>query len=179
VENVFPPLPGDTITAFGAFLVGIGRLNFFGVFLSVTFGSLLGFMSLYWLGMYLGRKFFIQNNYSFFRSANIVKAETWFKKYGYIIIVINRFIPGVRSAISIAGGISRLNMFKVALLALVSCAIWNLLWISMGYILGNNWGLVKLKLSALLLKYNLSVLGLFILFVFILLIRRFWKRKRA
>jgi len=30
LENIFPPLPGDTITAFGALLVGIGGLSFFG-----------------------------------------------------------------------------------------------------------------------------------------------------
>ena len=39
VENVFPPVPGDTITAFGAFLVGTQRLSFFGVYLSTTAGS--------------------------------------------------------------------------------------------------------------------------------------------
>jgi membrane protein DedA with SNARE-associated domain len=49
VENLVPPIPGDTITAFGAFLVGTGRLDFFGVFLSTTLGSLLGFLTLFWL----------------------------------------------------------------------------------------------------------------------------------
>ena len=62
VENLFPPIPGDTMIAFGAFLVGTGRLAFFGVYLSTTLGSLLGFMVLFWLGSYLGRKFFIERD---------------------------------------------------------------------------------------------------------------------
>jgi len=39
VENLFPPIPGDTITAFGAFLVGTGRLDFLLVYTSTTLGS--------------------------------------------------------------------------------------------------------------------------------------------
>ena len=53
VENLFPPIPGDTITAFGALLVGIGGLNFFGVYFSTTLGSLLGFLCLFRVGGYL------------------------------------------------------------------------------------------------------------------------------
>ena len=46
VENIFPPIPGATITAFGVFLVGALKLDFMGVYLSTTLGSLAGFMAL-------------------------------------------------------------------------------------------------------------------------------------
>ena len=36
IENLFPPIPGDTITVFGAFLVGTGRLSYFFVYLATT-----------------------------------------------------------------------------------------------------------------------------------------------
>ena len=49
VENICPPIPGDTITVFGAFLVGTKRLHFFGVYLSSTLGSLFGFLFLFGL----------------------------------------------------------------------------------------------------------------------------------
>ncbi|MBW2608813.1 MAG: DedA family protein [Deltaproteobacteria bacterium] len=178
VENIFPPIPGDTITAFGAFLVGIGGLDFFGVYLSTTIGSLLGFMSLFWIGTYLGRRFFIKREYRFFKAADIIRAEEWFKRYGYFMITLNRFLPGLRSAISVAGGISGLRSFRVTILALASCATWNLIWIFMGYILGNNWEMVEAKISTILVRYNLSVLILFILFVIFLIIRKWCRRKR-
>ena len=60
VENLVPPIPGDTITAFGAFLVGVGKLSFVGVYISTTLGSSLGFLTLFWLGGFLGRHFFIE-----------------------------------------------------------------------------------------------------------------------
>ena len=103
VENIFPPIPGDTITAFGAFLVGAHRLDFMGVYLSTTLGSLAGFMALFWIGNLLGRKFFIEKDYRLFSAESILQAEHWFRRYGYFLILLNRFFPGIRSIISLAG----------------------------------------------------------------------------
>jgi len=179
VENVFPPIPGDTITAFGAFLVGARRLDFMGVYLSTTLGSLAGFMSLFWIGNLLGRKFFIEKDYKLFSAQNILQAEQWFQKYGYFLILLNRFFPGIRSIISLAGGISNLGTFRVALLALISAGAWNLIWIAIGYSLGNNWETVKEKMGHILFQYNISFLILAAIVVLIFLLRMFRKRRKA
>jgi len=179
VENIFPPIPGDTITAFGAFLVGTKRLGFMAVYLSTTLGSLAGFMSLFWVGGLLGRKFFIQKDYRFFSADSIVKAEEWFRKYGYFLILLNRFFPGIRSIISLAGGISKLGTFKVALLALISAGAWNLIWIAIGYSLGNNWEAVKEKMGRILFGYNISFLALAAVVVLIFLLRMIRKKRQA
>lgn len=179
VENIFPPIPGDTITAFGAFLVGARRLDFMGVYLSTTLGSLAGFMSLFWVGKFLGRKFFIERDYRFFSARNIILAEEWFQKYGYFLILLNRFFPGIRSIISLAGGISNLGVFRVALLALISASVWNLIWIAIGYSLGNNWETVKEKMGYILFQYNLSFLLLAVLVALFFLLRMFRKKRKA
>ena len=158
VENVFPPIPGDTITAFGAFLVGTQRLSFVGVYVATTLGSLIGFMFLFWVGGLLGRRFFIERDYRFFRARDIIRAEAWFQKYGYFLILMNRFFPGIRSVISIAGGISQLKILRVTLLALASALIWNLIWIALGYSVGTNWNIVKEKMAQILLNYNIAIL---------------------
>lgn len=170
VENVFPPAPGDTITAFGAFLVGTNRLGFLGLFISTTLGSLAGFMFLFWIGRLLGRRYFIERDFGYFKAEDILKAETWFKKYGYFLILINRFLPGIRSVISIVGGISGLQVLKVSILALVSSSIWNMIWIGMGYTLGSNWETSKGKIVEIMTTYNviiLALLGIGILFLII------------
>ncbi len=172
IENIFPPAPGDTIIVFGAFLVGTGQLKFSLVFASTTIGSLLGFMALYWLGGFLGRRFFIERDYRLFRKEKIVKAGAWFKKYGYFIILVNRFLPGIRSVISIAAGIYRLSMIKVVMLALISCSAWNLIWISIGFTLGNNWKNVEDEVSYLLARYNMIIIIFFSIIALSLLIRR-------
>jgi membrane protein DedA with SNARE-associated domain len=177
VENVFPPIPGDTITAFGAFLVGARRLSFLGVYLATTSGSLLGFMFLFWIGGLLGRRFFIERDYRFFRAHDIIRAEEWFKKYGYFLILLNRFFPGIRSVISLAGGISQLRVLRVALLALISAAVWNLIWILLGYSIGTNWETVKERMAHILLNYNIAILVVLGIVIAILLLKMMKKRR--
>ncbi len=178
VENLFPPIPGDTITAFGAFLVGTGRLNYLLVYFSTTLGSVVGFMSLFFLGRFLEREFFMNKNFSFFPADSIEKTEEWFRKYGYFVILINRFVPGIRSAVSIVSGISRLNPLRVALLSMVSAAIWNLIWIHTGYTLGNNWEVVKLRMGNILRSYNIAVGIAFATALIIFVIYRTWKKRQ-
>ena len=178
VENVFPPIPGDTITAFGAFLVGTERLDFFGVYLSTVLGSLIGFMFLFWIGGLLGRRFFLERDFWFLKAQDIIKAEEWFRKYGYLLILLNRFFPGIRSVISLAGGISGLKPHRVLLLALISCSAWNLMWIFVGYMLGSNWETVRDKMAELMAGYNLTILILFGLVVMFFVIRKVVRRNR-
>jgi membrane protein DedA with SNARE-associated domain len=175
VENLVPPIPGDTITAFGAFLVGVGKLSFAGVYISTTLGSLFGFLCLYWVGGLLGRHFFIERDYRFLRAQDIIKAEAWFGRYGYFLILFNRFMPGIRSAVALSAGISRFRTLPVMFLSLLSCAAWNLTWIFMGHTLGTHWETVEKKMGDFLVRYNVTM---FILIVLVVLFFVFKKRLR-
>ena len=177
IENVFPPVPGDTVTAFGAFLVGINRLDFLGVYIATTLGSLAGFISLFWIGGLLGRRFFIEKDLLWFKAENIIRAEIWFKRYGYFLILINRFLPGIRSVISVVAGLTRLRQLQVLILALLSCATWNLIWIAVGYTLGANWETAKDKLQDIMTSYNFTILAAVVFAVAFLVIKKFIKRR--
>jgi membrane protein DedA with SNARE-associated domain len=177
VENLVPPIPGDTITAFGAFLVGVGKLSFAGVYISTTIGSLFGFLTLFWLGRFLGRHFFIERDFRFLQAKDIIKAEEWFGRYGYFLILFNRFVPGIRSVISIAAGISRFRTAPVAFLSLLSCAAWNLIWIFMGRTLGTHWETVEEKMGDFLVRYNVAMVVLIALVVLFFIFRKRFRRK--
>jgi membrane protein DedA with SNARE-associated domain len=177
VENLVPPIPGDTITAFGAFLVGVGKLSFVGVYISTTIGSLLGFLTLFWLGGFLGRHFFIERDFRFLRAKDIIKAEEWFGRYGYFLILFNRFMPGIRSAVALASGISRFRTLPVLFLSLLSCAAWNLIWIFMGHTLGTHWETVEKKMGDFLMRYNVAMIILIGLFVLFFIFRKRFRKK--
>jgi len=178
VENLFPPIPGDTITAFGAFLVGTGRLNYFMVYFSTTLGSVAGFILLFAVGRLLGKSFFTDRNYRFLSREKILEAEGWFNRYGYFAVLANHFLPGVRYANALVPGISGLSPLKVALTALLSASVWNLIWIQAGYTLGNNWDTVSEKLRVIMRNYNVAVALLMaaVLLAFLLYRRRTRRR---
>lgn len=155
VENVFPPIPGDTVTVFGGYLTGTGRLNFFGVVLSTTTGSFAGFMCMFALGKTLGEKFFLEGKGRLFSRENLIKVTGWFERFGYWVVLANRFLSGARSVISLCAGISSLQAWKVAVLGFVSCAVWNGMLIYAGYKVGENWG----NILTLLKQYNTVMLS--------------------
>jgi len=156
LENLFPPAPGDTVTVFGAFLVGVGRLDFFIVYAVTTLGSAAGFMILFYAGAFLEMEFFLNTRFKIFSSHKILSAEKWFNRYGYYVVVLNRFLPGLRSVISIVAGVSHLHGLKVFLLSIVSAMGWNIIWIYSGYTLGNNWDMVNQKISGIIRNYNIA-----------------------
>lgn len=178
IENLFPPIPGDTITVFGAFLVGTGRLNFALVFIITTVGSATGFLLLYLFGAFLEREFFIEKDYRFFSAKSILAAEEWFRKYGYYVVAANRFLPGVRSVISLASGISGLSPLKVFLYCNLSAAVWNFIWIYTGYTLGNNWAHVKERFLSIAGSYNSAAAIILVIAALIFAFKKFIERKK-
>ncbi len=180
LENIIPPIPGDTITAFGAFLAGSGRLGYVQVFLITTAGSVIGFMTLFYFGRKLERQHFIERDYRFFSAASIVKAENWFRRYGYFVVLINRFIPGIRSVVSLVSGISGLKPAYVLIVSTISASIWNLIWIQGGFLIGSEWKLIKQKVNSVLESYSyffiIFAASLFALFVVYRMIRFFLNR---
>jgi len=177
VENLFPPVPGDTVTAFGAFLVGSGRLNYFLVYLSTTLGSVVGFLLLFLAGKFMGREFFIEKDYKYFSAQQIISAELWFQKWGQYLVLANRFFPGIRSVIAIVGGISNLGTFRVLILSTISASVWNLIWIHIGFMLGSNWDIVKEKMNDILMRYN-YIAGSIIAVIVILLAVYLYRNRR-
>ncbi len=171
VENVVPPIPGDTVTVFAAYVVGRSQQRFFGVFLATTLGSTAGFMSLYTLGRLIQKEYFIRRNFRLLPASSFAAAELWFRRHGYWIVLANRFLSGIRSVISIVCGLYRLPWRRVLILSCLGCAAWNLLLIYAGYLLGANWAVIEGMLS----QYNRIVLALMILIAGLLLFGR-WRR---
>lgn len=138
VENVFPPSPSDLVIVVGGSLIGTGELHFIPTLLITTIGSVIGFMTLFFIGTQLDRKVIQAGKIKFISIEALTKVELWFKKWGYWIILANRFLPGTRSVISFFAGLSELNFRKTAILATISAFVWNAIIIYLGLVFGNN-----------------------------------------
>lgn len=153
MENVVPPIPGDSVVIFGAYLVGLGKIEFFPSLMITTIGSVTGFMTFYAVGRYGGRKYFESKKFKWFDKKRMDKVENWIQEKGLWIILTNRFLAGTRSVVSIFAGFARLGWLKVTLLAFISSFVWNGILITAGYYAGKNWSYVR----SMVQNYNILI----------------------
>ena len=167
LENIFPPYPGDAVVFGGAFLAGTGELYLSIVFLATFLGSLSGAMLLYSLGKRGARKLFIFHTGIFFNEEQLKKIENWFRKYGEKILIISRFVAGVRSGIALAAGIGNINLKKMAIYTGVSVLLWNGILTGVAVVLKQN----HQQAYKFLTTYNSIVLAILTLIVIFWLVR--------
>jgi membrane protein DedA with SNARE-associated domain len=174
VENVFPPSPSDLVVVIGGSLVSTGVINFVPAVLLTTIGSVIGFMILFYFGSTVDRKVVHSGKYKYIPVDAIEKVELWFKKYGYYVIVANRFMPGTRSVITFFSGMSSLNVKKTLILATTSALVWNAIIIYLGYVFGNNRSVVDKYLS----NYSSIAISITVIVVIIFVIKFYMSRKK-
>jgi membrane protein DedA with SNARE-associated domain len=158
------------VVVIGAYLVGIRFLRFDFTYLSVNLGSIFGFMTMYYLGVFFRDKILNKRNDKSQFYLKIEKVKQWFGKYGYKIILFNRFLSGLRSVVALTAGISNLNLKKVFILALLSIVLWNGILIYLGYLLGEKWGILITYIK----EYNFIVLVILVLiFIVYFIIKKY------
>lgn len=177
-ENVIPPIPGDILVVFGGYLAAEGLINIWIVFGLTTIASVFGFMSMYYIGRYWGGRISANDHNSWFLHKigieYLPRVQKWMNKWGYGVIVANRFLAGTRSVISLTAGMTGTKVSLTIVSSSVSSLFWNAILIGSGWIIRENWRIIG--------KY-LSIYGRIILSALILLIllKIFWKfiRKRV
>jgi len=143
LENIFPPSPSDTVIVFMGALVATGDVGFIPLLISTTIGSTLGFITMFWLGLKFETRIIESSKFSFISRDLIFKVESWFQKWGYWLIVANRFLSGTRAVIAFFAGMSKLGLRKTTALSFVSALVWNAILLYLGYVFGDNWQLVE------------------------------------
>jgi membrane protein DedA with SNARE-associated domain len=172
IENIFPPSPSDVIIVFSGSLVAIARVGFVETLLAATAGSTLGFILMYTLGDWFGVRILEQGKISFIPAESVRKVDDWFRRYGYWIIIANRFLAGTRAVVSFFAGMAEISLPITTLLCFVSALAWNAILIGGGYALGNNWERIGFYLST----YSQVVTGVVVLLAIAYLARYFFKR---
>lgn len=153
VENLFPPLPGDTLLVLAAYIFGLHHedLYFLWLYIGSVAGAVTGFLLMVWLGRRYGRDFFIEKNYKYTSRHFFEQADQVFQRYGWGVILWNRLFFGLRPVIGLAAGISKLRKGRITILLILSALVFNSLFMILGYLLGDNWELI----GGILQKYTL------------------------
>ena len=169
IENIFPPIPSEVILTFGGFLTTYSTLSPLGVIISATIGSLIGAIVLYYLGY-----FFSDRLDKLFKSDDIAKANDWFKNKGCKAVLYCRFVPIVRSLVSIPAGINKMNMTIFLLYTSIGTIIWNTVLVYAGVILGSNWS----YFASIISRYSKVVLVSIILVILVKIWINWLKKRR-
>jgi membrane protein DedA with SNARE-associated domain len=152
VESVFPPIPSELIMPFAGYLCGKGELSFPLVIAVGTLGSLAGQLPLYFLGRRVGgerlRRFAERHGaWLTLSPADLERAEGWFARHGGKAVFLCRFVPGLRSLISIPAGMMRMHLIPFLTVSALGGALWNTLLAAAGRALGQRYAAVDVWLS--------------------------------
>lgn len=175
IENIFPPSPSDVLLVFAGTLIGIGTVGFVPALITATLGSTLGFMTAYAAGRYFEKEVIEGRLSRWLPVDTFAKVEALFRKYGYGVIVANRFLAGTRAIVSFFAGMSRMNFVRTTLLCAVSAMAWNTLLLWLGKSLGGNWRLAGNYLAT----YSTFITISLVIAVIYFLLRWLLKKRRT
>jgi membrane protein DedA with SNARE-associated domain len=173
LENVFPPLPSDVILVAAGSIAGLGRVDFSLLLILATIGSTIGFLTMYKVGDWFGVRILEAGKFKYIPLDKVHKVEAWFKKYGYWVVIANRFLAGTRAVISFFTGMSELSLWRTTVLSFLSSLLWNYILLFAGRELGKNWR----EISFYLMTYGKIVTIILIIGVVILIGRNYYENR--
>lgn len=173
-ENVLPPIPGDMIVVFGGYLAGLGTLDLWVVILLSTIGGAAGFMTMYAIGYRIGDAVLDPDRLRWLPKKQIFKAQRWLRRWGYGVVLANRFLSGARSVISLTVGMAHMRPGRTTLFATLSALVWTALIGVAGYKVGENWEIVGVYLRT----YGRFVVVALVAVVVLVVVRRYRKRRQ-
>jgi membrane protein DedA with SNARE-associated domain len=174
LENVFPPIPSEVILTFGGFMTTTSNLSIVGVVFFSTVGSVIGAIVLYAIGLQLDVERLEKIVDKWGRILRVTKkdihrADEWFDKYGPWTVFFCRFVPLIRSLISIPAGMSNMNFGLFLLLTACGTLIWNSVLVYLGATVGESWESIVVKMEiysrVIYIVLLLLMISLVVLFV--------------
>jgi membrane protein DedA with SNARE-associated domain len=139
LEDFGVPVPGETVLILAAVYAGTGRLNVVLVALLAFCGAVLGDNIGFAIGHFGGRPLIERyGRYIFLTPKRIDRATEFFERHGGWIIIVARFIEGLRQANGIIAGISGIHWAKFLVFNAIGAALWVGVWVTVGYFSGSH-----------------------------------------
>ena len=139
LEDFGVPVPGETTLILAAVYAGAGRLNIVLVgvlgFLAAVAGDNVGFA----IGRFGGRRLVLRyGRYVLLTPERLDKATGFFQRHGGKVVIVARFIEGLRQANGIIAGISRMHWARFVAFNALGAALWVGVWTTIGYASGSH-----------------------------------------
>lgn len=176
-ENVFPPLPTDTVVAFGTWLAARSEGSVLGAFLSTWVGNVVGAAAMYEIGRRHGTRWMRRKFPRLADEQGEARLRALYSRYGVAALILSRFIPGVRALVPpFAGALRVPALSAIAAMALAS-AVWYGLIAYLAWRAGSNWDAVTHLIARSGRIVTVSALGVAVLIAMSWLV--YARRERA
>ena len=178
LENIgVPVVPGELSMIAGAIFAGTGRagLNVVAVGIIAVVVSFAGAEIGYVIGRFGGRAVVLRfGRYAFVREHHLDRAEAAVARYGGPIVVIARFIVGLRELNGIIAGVSGMHWLRFMVYNAVGAVAWVSVWVSVGYLAGDHIEAIYHDVS----RYSAYLLIALVVLLAAYLLSRLSRRKR-
>jgi membrane protein DedA with SNARE-associated domain len=174
LENIgVPVIPGETALIAGAIFAGTGRagLNVAAVGVVAVTAAVAGAQIGYLIGRFAGRELILRyGKYVLITPRSLDRAEAIVDRYGGVVVVIARFIVGLREANGIIAGATKMRWVTFGFFNVAGACAWVAAWLSAGYAAGDHIGTIY---------DNVSRFGLYLLLALAVLLAGYIVRRVA
>jgi len=115
-------------------------LNIVAVILVAAAAEVLGSLAGYAIGNYGGRPLVDKlGKYVLLTHKDLDRAEAWFARRGDPLVLFGRFVPLLRTFVSLAAGLGEMALGKFVLFTIIGCTVWDAALAGLGYSLGSSY----------------------------------------
>jgi membrane protein DedA with SNARE-associated domain len=158
LENIgVPVVPGELAMIGGAIFAGTGRggLNIVLVGIVAVTAAIVGAEIGYYIGRFAGRELILRyGKYALLKPEHLDRAEAVVDRYGGIVVIIARFIVGLREANGLIAGITQMRWLTFLIFNVIGACAWVATWVTLGYVAGDHIATIYLDIN----RYFLYVL---------------------
>jgi membrane-associated protein len=145
-------LPGDSLLFTAGLFVASGaiRTPLWVVCLLLVAAAMLGNATGYWIGRSAGPAVFDKPQSRLFKPHHVAKTQEFFDRYGNRAIVLGRFVPIVRTFITVMAGVGRMEPHRYLTYSFIGGIAWAAGVTVLGYWLG-QFAFVKANIELMLI----------------------------
>lgn len=140
LEAVGLPFPGSVLVALAGFLAKQGEFTIISAWLAALLGYLLGSLTAFLLGRYLGEALLAQwGRYIRLTPERIDKAVALLQRSAPAYVIVGRFLPTIGNITPYVAGISGISTAKFLIYDMIHAVLWLSIFLGAGAALGGNW----------------------------------------
>ncbi|HVB00483.1 MAG TPA: DedA family protein [Acidimicrobiales bacterium] len=176
LEDFGVPVPGETILLAAAIYAGAGVLNPVLVGIIAVFAAIIGDNVGFGIGHIAERKVILRyGRFVFITPDRLVRAENFFEHHGGKVIIVARFVEGLRQANGIIAGLTGMRWLRFLMFNSIGAVLWVGCWLTIGVAAGDHIATIYREIT----RYSLVAAGLAVIGLIAYILVHRTKRKRA